>query len=50
MKLPRQFNGDRIGKMGKEMGLRQLDTHVEKNEGGHLPHTIYQTKFTIGLP
>ena len=45
--MPRQLNADRIGKPEKKMGLRQLDIHMEKNEGGHLLHTIYQTKLTV---
>ena len=47
MNFLQECQDNSVGKSFQQMRLRHLGIHMEKNEVGTLPHTIYKNKLKI---
>lgn len=45
-KVPRPLNGENESSF-QQMGMEQLDSHIQKNEVGPLPHIIHKDSLKI---
>lgn len=45
-KVPRPLNGEKESSF-QQMGMEQLDSHIQKNEVGPLPHIIHKDSLKI---